>query len=296
LDIKRGIIKDKLEKIKDKISETEETNIDESDDEYSVEGYPVYNVLPRKAQDKVSEAYKKLKRIVNKSFDKIKTVDEDSVEKTLDKLVLPDEKLDKKPLILEYHHLKSYDETINKRYRTNVYTTDKRILLLNAKTSSYPSLETKHGIKVSHTSEDSFRVFSIPTKHIDSISLDMKSYVSAFSFIDKINYLWLIAIGILISFFSFFFGAQDHSTDPLVYILLVGLGVILIIIALLLINFKIGKTDSFSRRGVTIYLSVTEPFYHRRAILELKVNTEIHNIEEIVRWTDIFQQRCKNIV
>lgn len=294
MDIKRGIIKDKLEKIKDKISETEETTIDESDDEYSVEGYPEYNALPRKAQDKVSEAYKKLKRIVNKSFDKIKTVDEDSVEKTLDKLVLPDEKLDKKPLRLEYHHLKSYDETINKRYRTDVYTTDKRILLLNAKTSSYPSLETKNVIKVSRTSEDSFRVFSIPTKHINNISLDMKSYVSAFSFIDKIIFLWLIVIGILISFFSFILWFAN--TGQYAYLLFVVLGVILIIIALLLVKFEIGRMDSFSNRRGTIFLSVFDPFYHRRSILELKVNTEIHNIEEIFEWTNILQQRCKNIV
>ena len=294
MDIKRGIIKDKLEKIKDKISETEETTIDESDDEYSVESYPVYNALSRKAQDKVSEAYKKLKRIVNKSFDKIKTVDEDSVEKTLDKLVLPDEKLDKKPLRLEYHHLKSYDETINKRYRTDVYTTDKRILLLNAKTSSYPSLETKNVIKVSHTSEDSYRIFSIPTRHINSISLDMKSYVSAFSFIDKIDFLWLIVIGILISFFSLILWFANTRQNA--YLLFVVLGVILIIIALLFVKFEIGRTDSFSNRRGTIFLSVFDPFYHRRSVLELKVNTEIHNIEEIVKWTSTLQQRCKNIV
>lgn len=48
-------------------------------------------------------------------------------------------------------------------------------------------------------------------------------------------------------------------------------------------------------KTTTIFLSVGEPFYKRRAILKLNVNTNIHQINEITNWIKKLQERCKTV-
>lgn len=265
---------------------------EEKKTEKSIEDLFTFRMLPISLQKVVSEAYRKVKNLCNKSFEEI-SIGYQSKDLT-EKLLLPNEKFIKKPLKLNDYELKTHEKIIHKNSNTEVFLTDKRLMLVNTELDSYPELRTQPDITVSYSSKDFFKMLSIPLKHISSIWLDFYSNAKATTLISKINYLWLIALGALLMCISFIFWLMEHFEVKWLVFMPVGIG--MIIAAFILKSHKIHKPETTSERADFISMSVIEPLYNTRANLFLNVDTEVHNLDDIIEWVKSIQEKCKDIV
>ncbi|HHF59142.1 MAG TPA: hypothetical protein ENL44_02960 [Thermoplasmatales archaeon] len=302
----------------------------EKDALISVEDLPDYKYLPAPAKEEISKTYRTLREEINKEFSEIKISSKYTDKEFLEEILPRDEKVDDKPLRVSRYRLEKGEdftveqhlegghellsggttvskeimiqkikmdvkkETIAEGRDTDVYITDRRIIMLDTRLNEYPTLERHPEIRVSHVAEDSFRVFSIPTKHISNIFIDIRNRVSSTAVFRRLYMVWLFLLGFLTILFGVVWASLKKGGDSSIILLSsVLVGIFLIILAAKLKGFKGEKLEKEVDKTSLISLSVIEPFYHRRAILHLEVDTTVHDLEEIVDWIRRLQQRCK---
>jgi len=185
------------------------------------------------------------------------------------------------------------EEQILMKYNTDVYATDKRLVLVNYEKDKTPHLKTRPDIVVSHVSRDSCYTVPIPLKHITNVRLSLDNKASAYAHIRLVNYILLFILGaifIIIGLMSWI-GAIDTR-----FFIIFILGIILVILYFILKSYKADVPSLDVERSAIIYLSILDPFYLRRAVLTLRANTEVHELEDIICWVREIEERCKNMI
>ncbi len=261
--------------------------------EPTVEDLHAYRMLADKLKIVISKVYNKLKERANASFGEIKIEKRYTLENFVSNIIPSDEKVYGKHLQLYSHELTVGQEQILMKYNTDVYTTDKRLVLVNYKKDKTPHLRTRPDILVSHVSRDRCYTVPIPLKHITNVRLSLDNKASASAHIYPVAYILLLILGIIgvIVGLLMWIGTTNAA-----YFFLILLGITLIVLYYILKSYKADDPGLEVERSGIIYLSILDPFYLRRAVLMLRVNTEVHELEDIICWVREIEERCKNIV
>ena len=193
---------DPLKQIKKKIAKTIETIEEKKPEEKevpivgikesTVEDLHVYRMLSDKLKKVISKVYRKLKELANTSFDEVNLQSKYSLESFVSNIIPSDEKTYGKPLKLFSHEIKVGQEQVLMKYNTDVYTTDKRLVLVNYENDRSPLLRTRPDVVVSHVAKDSCYTVPVPIKHISNIRLNLDNKASASARIRPVVYIILI--------------------------------------------------------------------------------------------------------
>lgn len=261
--------------------------------EPTVEYLHSYQMLADKLKIVISKVYSKIKERANASFSEINIEKRYTLENFVSNIIPSDEKVHDKHLQLYSHELTVGQEQILMKYNTDVYTTDKRLVLVNHKKDKTPHLRTRPDIVVSHVSRDRCYTIPIPLKHITNVRLSLDNKASASAHIRPVAYILLLILGIIGVIVGLLMWIGTTNTA---YFFLILLGITLIVLYYILRTYKFDESDLNVERSGIIYLSILDPFYLRRAVLTLMVNTKVHDLEGIISWVREIEERCKNIV